>query len=252
MNNVLVISKAETFTIKGMEMKLNGIGVKTYFSTPKTTDLANDIDKTKLFVLCTDEEVSDITAALVYLKDQCEAEDKQVIVVGTKVEYDIVRRTIPEGYIKRFFDRPLDMEGFLDEVELFFARTANKERRKSILIVDDDVQYMSMVSDWLKDGYRVSKANSGVSAITWLATNHADLILLDYEMPITPGPQVMEMLRENEDTADIPIFFLTGNNDRESILKVIDLRPADYILKAIDKRGLKEKLDKYFIEHPVK
>lgn len=54
------------------------------------------------------------------------------------------------------------------------------------------------------------------------------------------------MLRSNADTANIPVMFLTGNNDRDSIVKVVSLRPVDYLLKAIDRQGLRDKLDNYF------
>ena len=245
-NRVLIIAKTETFTIKGMEMKLKGIGCDPTFSTAKVTELSTYMEWADLYILYTDEDFKDMVSGLVFLKDHCDNTDKRVIVIGAKLEYEIVLRTLPEMYVYKFFERPLVIEKLLDSVETYLSQSNNKEKRKSILIVDDDVQYMSMISDWLKETYRVSMANSGINAITWLATNSADLILLDYEMPITPGPQVLEMLRSNAATADIPVMFLTGNNDRDSIVKVVSLRPVDYLLKTIDKKGLQEKLDSYF------
>ncbi len=111
------------------------------------------------------------------------------------------------------------MEEFLGTVEEAFSDV--QQRKKSILIVDDNVTYMSMIMDWLRDSYRVSMANSGVQAITWLAKNRVDLILLDYEMPVTTGPQVLEMIRSHDELADIPVIFLTGVDDKESITKVL-------------------------------
>lgn len=89
-------------------------------------------------------------------------------------------------------------------------------------------------------------ANSGMAAITWLVSNHADLILLDYEMPITSGPQVLEMIRSDPELADIPIIFLTDVDDKESIMKVLELKPADYLLKTIDKKELQDKINNFF------
>ena len=118
--------------------------------------------------------------------------------------------------------------------------------KQKILIVDDDMSYLKMVYDWLKDKYHVSMAGSGMQAITWLATNRADLILLDYEMPVANGPQVLQMLKNDTDTGHIPVMFLTGHGDRGSVMSVVGLKPADYLLKTIDKAKLLEKLDSFF------
>ena len=70
------------------------------------------------------------------------------------------------------------------------------------------IRIIWVVRDWLKGTYKVSMANSGLQAIKWLGKNKADLILLDYEMPVTSGPEVLKMLRSDEDTKHIPVFFL--------------------------------------------
>ena len=138
------------------------------------------------------------------------------------------------------------MEKLMTDLEAYMEDESQQARRKSILIVDDDVAYMTMITDWLKDKYRISLANSGMQAITWLAKNKADLILLDYEMPITPGPQVLEMIRSDALLADIPVMFLTGKGDKESIMKVLALKPVGYQLKSIDRNRLRENIANFF------
>ena len=244
--NVLVVSKTETFTIKGLEMKINGIGAQTSFSELKVNSLEGKIPDIAVMILYTDVDIAQESKTLVYIKDQILEADKKVIVIGTKDEYEDVCKVLPGDSILEFFERPLVLEKLLDTVETYLSDEAQLAKRKSVLIVDDDVEYMGTIMEWLKDSYRVSMANSGINAITWLATNHADLILLDYEMPITTGPMVLEMLRSENKTKDIPVMFLTGNNDKESILKVVALHPVDYLLKTIDRKGLHDKLDTYF------
>ena len=92
-------------------------------------------------------------------------------------------------------------------------------------------------------------ANSGLQAIKWLAKNKVDLILLDHEMPVTTGPQVLEMLRNDPETQSIPVMFLTGKSDKESVMKVVALKPEGYFLKTIQKGELLEKLQEFFILH---
>ena len=91
--------------------------------------------------------------------------------------------------------------------------------------------------------------NSGMAAITFLAKNSVDLILLDYEMPVTSGPQVLEMLRSEPETKSIPVMFLTGKGDKNSVMSVLALSPEGYFLKGIEKSELLEKLKEYFMLH---
>ncbi len=68
-------------------------------------------------------------------------------------------------------------------------------------------------------------------------------------MPVTSGPQVLEMLRADTETKDIPVMFLTGKSDKESVMAVVALRPEGYFLKNIQKEELLEKLQEFFVLH---
>ena len=143
--------------------------------------------------------------------------------------------------------RPLDYSNYINIVNTYTKKAATGELKKSILVVDDDPNYMNLVREWLKDTYKVSMATSGLRAIKWLGANKVDLILLDYEMPVTDGPQVLEMLRADDDTKDIPVMFLTGRDDKESVMAVVSLKPEGYFLKTIGKDELLNKLKIYFM-----
>ncbi len=251
-HKILIVAAAEGFIIKGLETKVRGLGVEPVFSTFKMKDLDNKCETTDLVIIFTDDGVRNYADVLVYIKDRCSDNDVQIIIIGTKEEFDIVKGFIPETNIFKMFERPLDMDMLIFELGKYLDEDAQHTRRKSILIVDDDVAYMSIIMDWLKDKYRVSLANSGMQAITWLAKNHADLILLDYEMPITPGPQVLEMIRSDAATADIPVMFLTGKGDKESIMKVLALKPVGYQLKSIERNQLRENIANYFATQNAK
>ena len=94
----------------------------------------------------------------------------------------------------------------------------------------------------------LEKLNEGVKIAR---ENKVDLILLDHEMPVTSGPQVLEMLRSEEETKHIPVMFLTGKGDKESVMAVVELRPEGYFLKNIKKEELLEKLKEFFVLHGV-
>ena len=91
-----------------------------------------------------------------------------------------------------------------------------------------------------------------MAAITFLAKNEIDLILLDYEMPITTGPQVLEMLRSEENTAKIPVMFLTNKGDKESVMNVLGLKPEKYLLKTMSKSELLGQIDEFFEKEKAK
>jgi CheY-like chemotaxis protein len=243
----LIVSGSETFTVRGLEMKLKALGIEPVFARPRIKDIEEKLGDISLVILYTDDGVDETAEALVYLKDSCMGQDRKVIVIGKDTEFKIVEQYLSADCILNFYERPLEMEKLLEETSAFLDEEAVFARRKRILIVDDDMQYMKMIYDWLKGDYQVSMAGSGMQAITWLAKNNADLILLDYEMPVTSGPQVLEMIKSEPQTSDIPVMFLTGKNDKESIMKVLALKPSDYLLKTIDKKGLSEKLEHFFM-----
>ena len=246
MKNVTVISQAETFTVKGLTKKLLEQGVPAGFSSPGLNALESIADETELFVLLTDETVENLRQSIVFLKDQCIDSEKRLLLIATKLEKEYVMQYFPERFLLAWFDRPMDIPAILDTIRTYVDDEQIEMRKKSILIVDDDTTYMLTIRDWLTPRYRVSMAASGLQAIQWLARNHADLILLDYEMPVTPGPKVLEMLKSEIATSTIPVMFLTGKSDKESIMTVLALKPADYLLKTIDEVSLLAKLEEYF------
>ena len=102
------------------------------------------------------------------------------------------------------------------------------------------------VKGWLEDRYQVILANSGTMAIKYLATNRPDLVLLDYEMPVIDGRQVFEMIRSESEFSDIPVIFLTSKNDKESIMSVVALKPAGYLLKSMEPAKIVQEVDDFF------
>ena len=119
-------------------------------------------------------------------------------------------------------------------------------QKKKILVVDDDGTMLRTIKSWLSEKYQVFMVNSGMAAITFLAKNEVDLILLDYEMPVTTGPQVLKMLRSEPSTSDIPVMFLTVKSDKESVMQVIDLKPEKYLLKTMPPAELIANIDDFF------
>jgi CheY-like chemotaxis protein len=82
--------------------------------------------------------------------------------------------------------------------------------------------------------------------IKYLSKSRPDLILLDYEMPVVDGKQVLEMIRTEEEFSDIPVIFLTKRGDKESIMNVKGLNPDGYLLKSLEPKQIVDAVDEFF------
>jgi putative two-component system response regulator len=103
-----------------------------------------------------------------------------------------------------------------------------------ILIVDDVVDNIRVAMNVLKeDNYEFSFAYSGTEALRLILDDNGafDLILLDIMMPGVNGFDVCQKLKENNDTRDIPIIFLTAKTDIDAITKGFELGGVDYVTK---------------------
>jgi len=110
---------------------------------------------------------------------------------------------------------------------------------KNILIVDDNLKNLQITAKILKDkGFAISLAQSGQSALTQIEQQKPDLILLDIMMPGMDGFEVCIILKENKETKDIPVIFLTAKTETEDIVRGFELGGADYITKPFNKDEL--------------
>lgn len=115
-----------------------------------------------------------------------------------------------------------------------------------LLLVDDDPLYLKMVRGWLSEKYMITAVKSGSQALSYLEGHTADLILLDYEMPGMSGAGVFEELKKDPQTADIPVIFLTGKSDSESVRLVMGQSPEGYLLKTMNRESIVAAIDNYF------
>lgn len=136
-------------------------------------------------------------------------------------------------------------ENAMSEIQNYLNEN-DVSRKKKILVVDDSEVVRRAMLDLLGKDYAVEVAKSGIAAIKCMTLGRPDLVLLDYEMPICDGSVVLEMMRSEEEFADIPVYFLTGNVSKESVQKVIPLKPMGYLVKTLKPEEIKKNIDDYF------
>lgn len=108
--------------------------------------------------------------------------------------------------------------------------------RRHILVVDDDPEQLVQIREHLQEFYDTTLVGSGKSVVKYLDRFQTDLILLDYLMPEMDGPAVLKELRRYPEYKDIPVIFLTGVSERDTVVKTItELKPQGYIVKPVKK-----------------
>ncbi|MFN8240604.1 MAG: response regulator [Bacteroidales bacterium] len=113
------------------------------------------------------------------------------------------------------------------------------EEKINILIVDDNIENLRVVSTFLKEqDYQIALATDGKSALSILESNRIDLILLDIMMPEMDGYEVCNIIRKNERISNIPVIFLTARTETEDIVKGFQTGGVDYITKPFKKEEL--------------
>lgn len=245
---ILLISKGSTFMVDAISTNLKAAGFMVNMCGPVVKELKEHSDDADIYLFYLGDFLEDVADALVFLKDICVESEKSLNVIGDDSELEHLYKTINQSFIANVFVRPLDIKAVVEKLEEVAESKDEINSRKNILLVDDDAAFLHMAKGWLDSKYKVTIVNSGMQAITYIAKNMPDLILLDYEMPITDGPKILEMIRTEIGTSDLPVFFLTGKSDKESVAKVLKLRPQGYILKTAGRQEVLQQIEDYFIK----
>lgn len=144
----------------------------------------------------------------------------------------------------------IQVENEMSDVKKYLDKNheqVERESKKRKLLVVDDSEFLRMaMKELLGKEYEITEANSGLAAIRCITLDRPDLVLLDYEMPVCDGRQVLEMIRSEKEIADIPVMFVTSRVDKESVQKVISLKPVGYLLKTLSPEKIKKEIDNYF------
>lgn len=247
-------------------------------TTVRSFDIANHIKyfQPDAFVYCMTVETKETIMSLVNALNEVGRKKQNLILIGESDACNEFMRWKPE-MVNLILEKPINANTIVDKISKLIneqkqiielneesvqhlekeIETKEKEQinevktehkmsggNKQILVIDDDPIMLKLIKEELRDDYSVATAISGKIGLSFLQRKQTDLILLDYEMPGENGPEVLEKLRANPDTKDIPVVFLTGINEREKIQKVMVMKPQGYLLKPIDHDKLIQTINK--------
>ena len=239
---VILISLGSVFFVKTIRSGLEEEDYEVKSIKPDISEIENIKENSDIVILFLWDDLYAKKDVLIFLKDICIEDDKTLFLIGNKQEFEVVVNLIPDVIVAKKFERPVNVDDIIEELD----RRASEDKKKNILVVDDDGVFLRNMHNLLSIKYKVTMESSGMNAITYLAKHTPDLVLLDYEMPVTDGPQVLAMIRSEPATRDIPVMFLTGRDDKESVMKVMELHPDGYLLKSQKPGNLKRTIDNFF------
>jgi DNA-binding response OmpR family regulator len=112
-------------------------------------------------------------------------------------------------------------------------------RAAQIMVVDDDPDTVTILSRYLaREGFVPVEAGSGQDCLKALQASRVDLILLDLMMPEMDGFQVVRALKNNPDTAEIPVIMITARDDIDARAEGMRLGVSDFLAKPVLRKQL--------------
>ena len=106
---------------------------------------------------------------------------------------------------------------------------------EKILVIDDESRMRKLVVEALaSEGYAVVEASNGREGVALAGRETPDLIVCDITMPEMNGHRVLQTLRDQPATAQIPFIFLTGWSEKEDVRAGMNLGADDYLVKPVD------------------
>lgn len=245
LKKILIITQTQGYLMLSLKEKFEETGYYVLSAKADIDEISKTDEDLCAILIYGDEQLVEMKPALVFVKDWAVEHDLSVFATGSEDELQEIESSVGANLLCQKFTRPLNVNSMVEAIDRYVQKIGF-ETRKKILVVDDSGAMLRNVKGWLEDHYQVILANSGAMAIKYLATDRPDLVLLDYEMPIVDGRQVLEMIRAEKDFADIPVIFLTSKGDKESVLQVMSLRPEGYLLKTLEPAKIIQAVDDFF------
>ena len=145
-----------------------------------------------------------------------------------------------DGYLAK----PVPKETLVNKVKEILDTYTTYDNKKTIMMIDDDVAYLKQLETMLHEKYNVIMINSAKMALNYLSKYMPDLILLDYEMPLYNGANVMNMLQRSGKERLVPVIIISGSLDKKALESCFAHSPASYLAKPVSKDVLIEAIEK--------
>lgn len=244
---VLLIGNVKSFMVNAIVRGLEKEDYTVECAQPIEGAIKAIEDRPSIYLLYLGDMTGESAQVLKYLNEAIDTERFLLYLIGNQEELNLGLTYIAKEKVQETYLRPLDVKLLAEQLDTVLDYAAVDDTlKKKILIIDDDGAMLRMMKTWLSVKYRVYMASSGKIALSFLAQNQVDLVLLDYEMPVMSGPDVLKDIRNTQSIKNLPVIFLTAKDDKESVMKVVSLKPEKYLLKSMPKEKLIGAIDEFF------
>lgn len=242
--NILIVDNDKQ-TLETMSLYLEDVAtVSTVLGGRQALDFVqqNPVD---VILLDVDMPIMDGFATLEQLRNIEKCINVPVILVTGKTD----KHTIFNSYIMGvdgYLAKPVSKDVLINKINEVYQVKESKDNKKTVLMIDDDMPYLKQLNSLLSDSYNVIMINSAKLALDYLLTHTPDVILLDYQMPLYNGANVMNMIQKNtqkDNKKPIPIIILSGALNREALQECYAYNPFAYLVKPVSKDVLVENIE---------
>jgi diguanylate cyclase (GGDEF)-like protein len=142
------------------------------------------------------------------------------------------RLTLSVGAYAYDPEKPCSLEELMEQADrLMYRQKMGAERRRRLLVVDDDASLRSLAEVIFGDEYDVVTASTAHQAIALATEGHFDLFLFDVRLPDLEGMDLARKMRSDPRTSRVPIIFMTGLDDVSIEVQGLRLGVDDFVHK---------------------
>lgn len=141
-----------------------------------------------------------------------------------------------------YLAKPVGKQAMLDKVNEILAKAKDIATKPKVLLVDDELESLTLTKSMLEPDYDVMALNSSKLALEYISKVVPDVVILDYHMPLYDGRTLSQMIKKMEKLKDVPIMYLTSEQPSVIVAAGAPL-PDAIVLKSAGKESLIEKLE---------
>ena len=170
------------------------------------------------------------------LRSAEETEDIPVIFITGKSSRNMVLDCINLG-VDGYFVKPIAKDILVSKIQEVISYHSDASCHKTILAVDDDISYLKIIRNSLKEQYDVIMVKDVALAMDYLKNHVPDIFILDYNLPLYDNESLISIIRRNSAFDNAPIITILGIEDKKPDLEATG-RSDKYLIKPVSKLDL--------------